>query len=36
MKGIHSDKKRFFLALVIFLVLLAFYPFQKSHPIRYV
>ncbi len=36
MKGIHTDKKRFILALVIFLVVLAFYPFQKPQPIRYV
>ena len=36
MLGIHTDKKRFFLALVVFLVLLAFYPFQKPQPIRYV
>jgi phosphatidylserine decarboxylase len=34
--GIHTDKKRFILALIILLVLLAFYPFQKPQPIRYV
>ena len=36
MLGIHTDKKRFILALVVFLVLLVFYPFQKPQPIRYV
>ncbi len=36
MIGIHTDKKRFLLALIILLVLLAFYPFQKPQPIRYV
>ena len=36
MKGIHTEKKRFILALIIFLVVLAFYPFQKPRPIRYV
>jgi len=36
MIGIHTDKKRFILALIIFLVVLAFYPFQKPQPIRYV
>ncbi len=36
MIGIHTEKKRFFLVLIIFLVLLVFYPFQKPKPIRYV
>ncbi len=34
--GIHTDKKRFILALIILLVVLLFYPFQKPQPIRYV
>ena len=36
MIGIHTGKRRFILALIIFLVVLAFYPFQKPQPIRYV
>ncbi len=36
MLGIHTDKKRFILALIVFLVLLVFYPFQKPKPVRYV
>jgi len=34
--GIHTDKRRFILVLIIFLVVLAFYPFRKPQPIRYV
>ncbi len=36
MIGIHTGKRRFILAPIIFLVVLAFYPFQKPQPIRYV
>ncbi len=36
MIGIHTDKKRFFLALAILLVLLFFYPFRGPQPVRYV
>ncbi len=36
MKAAHKDKKQFILALVIFLVLLVFYPFRKPQSIRYV
>jgi len=36
MQGIHTDKKRFYAAVIIFLVLLLLYPFQKPQPIRYV
>lgn len=34
--SIHTDKRRFILVLIIFLVVLVFYPFQKPQPIRYV
>lgn len=36
MRGIHTEKKRFYAAVIIILALLLLYPFQKPQPIRYV
>ncbi len=36
MRGIHTEKKRFYAAIIIILTLLLLYPFQKPKPIRFV